>query len=148
LSVAELIGNQLAHPVLVHGAQLANGIGIEPLWRHFSADLMQRQLTRFFHVMSHSYWPERGGKLAAVINFNIRGSGGGPWHIRLDSDGGSMGEGQLERPNLTLHFANPDAFCSLFTVQLSPMRGLLTRKVFAWGNIPLAFKLSRLFAPT
>jgi hypothetical protein len=148
LSVAELIGNQLAHPVLVHGAQLANGIGVDPLWRSFSADLMQRQLTRFFHIMSHSYWPERGGKLTAVINFNIRGSGGGHWHIRLDSDGGSVGKGQLERPSLTLHFANPDAFCSLFTVQLSPMRGLLTRKVFAWGNIPLAFKLSRLFAPT
>jgi hypothetical protein len=109
---------------------------------------MQRQLTRFFQVMSHSYWPERGGDRTAVINFNIRGSGGGHWHIGLDSDGGSVGEGHLERPNLTLHFANPDAFCSLFTVQLSPMRGLLTRKVFAWGNIPLAFKLSRLFAPT
>jgi len=148
LTIAELIGNQLSQPVVVHGAQLANGIEAEPLWRHFSPDLMQRQLTRFFHILSHSYWPERGRGLAAVINFNIRGEGGGHWHVRLGEDGGDTGQGLAERPKLTLHFANPDAFCSLFTIQLSPIQGLLKRKVFAWGNIPLAFKLSHLFTPT
>ena len=148
LSLAVLTGNQMTHPSLVHGAQLANGIGVEPLWRHFSADFMERQLTRFFHVFSHSYWPERGGDLTAVINFNIRGSGGGHWHVKLDKEGGAAGEGLADRPSLTMHFPDPDAFCSLFTFQLGPIRGVLTRKLFAWGNIPLAFRLSRLFTPT
>jgi hypothetical protein len=147
-TIAELIGNQLSHPVVVHGAQLAKCIGLEPLWRQFSAELMQRQLTRFFHVLSHSYWPERGGDLSAVINFNIRGEGGGHWHVRLGEDGGAASEGLVEQPSLTLHFANPDAFCSLFTIQLSPIQGVLKGKVFPWGNIPLAFKLSHLFTPT
>ena len=148
LSLAVLIGNQLSHPSIVHGAQLANAIGIEPFWRNFSADFMQRQLTRFFHVLSHSYWPERGGDLTSDINFNIRGQGGGQWHVRLDKKGGEAGEGLVKRPSVTLHFSDPDAFCSLFTYQISPMRGLLRGKIFAWGNIPLAFRLSRLFTPT
>jgi hypothetical protein len=148
MSLAVIAGNQLIHPSLVHGAQLANGIGAEPLWRHFSADFMHRQLTRFFHVFSHTYWPERGGDLTAAINFNIRGSGGGHWYVRLGRDGGSVGEGLAERPSLTLHFANPDAFCSLFTLQRTPMQGLLTGQVFGWPNIPLAFKLPYLFTPT
>lgn len=148
LTIAELVGNQLSHPVLVHGAQLPNGIGAEPLWRQFSADFMHRQLTRFFHILSHSYWPERGGDLTAVVNFKIRGEGGGHWHVRLDKDGGAAGEGYGERPSLTLRFATPDAFCAAFTAQLSFIRGLLTAKTFAWGNIPLALKLPRLFTPT
>jgi hypothetical protein len=147
-TIAETVGNQLSHPVIVHGAQLANGIGAPPLWRSFSPDLLQRQLTRFFHVLSHSYWPEKGKGLTAVINFNIRGEGGGHWHVQLADDGGGVGYGLVERPSLTLHFANPDAFCSLFTIQLSPIQGLLKRKLFAWGNIPLALKLAHLFAPT
>lgn len=147
-TIAVTIGNQLSHPVVVHGAQLANGIGAAPLWRFFSPDLMQRQLARFFHVLSHAYWPEKGQGMTAVINFNIRGEGGGHWHVRLADDGGGVGYGLVERPILTLHFADPDAFCSLFTAQLSPIQGLLKRKVFAWGNISLAFKLPYLFAPT
>jgi hypothetical protein len=148
LTLAELAGNQLTHPTIVHGAQLANGIGAEPLWRAFSADFMRRQLSRFFHVFSHSYWPERGGGLTAVINFDIRGEGGGHWHVRLADDGGGVGYELVKRPDLTLRLANPDAFCSLFTVQLSPIQGLLKRKLFIWGSLPLAFKLSYLFAPT
>jgi hypothetical protein len=76
------------------------------------------------------------------------GSGGGHWYVRLGRDGGSVGEGLAERPSLTLHFANPDAFCSLFTLQRTPMQGLLTGQVFGWPNIPLAFKLPYLFTPT
>lgn len=148
MPLAVLVGNQLTHPCLVHGAQLANGIGVAPLWQRFSADFMTRQLTRFFHVFSHSYWPERGGNLTVAINFNVRGSGGGQWHIRLDKDGGGAGEGLADRPSLALHFSDPDAFCSLFTYQLGPIRGVLTRRLFAWGNLPLAFRLSRLFTPT
>ena len=148
LSVAELIGNQLVHPSIVHGAQLANGIGVTPLWQHFSPELMNRQLTRFMHIFSHAYWPERGGDLSAVLNFNIRGEGGGCWHVGLDQDGGFAGLGCVKQPTTTLYFSSPDAFCSALTLQLSPIKAVLTGKCFAWGNIPLAFKLAHLFTPS
>jgi hypothetical protein len=148
LTVAELIGNQLVHPSLVHGAQLANGIGVKPLWQHFSPTLMNRQLTRFLHIFSHVYWPERGGDLTAVVNFNIRGVGGGHWHVGLDEAGGFVGQGLAERSTTTLYFASADAFCSVFTRQISSLKGVLTGKVFAWGNFGLAFKLPHLFKPT
>ncbi len=148
LTVAELVGNQLVHPSIVHGAQLANGVGVTPLWRQFSPELMNRQLTRFLHIFSHAYWPERGGDLTAVLNIKIRGKGGGCWHVGLDKDGGYVGQGCVKRPTTTLYFASPDAFCSAFTLQISPIRAALTGKAFVWGNIPLAFKLNRLFTPT
>ncbi|MCI0399565.1 MAG: DinB family protein [Chloroflexi bacterium] len=148
LTVAQTIGNQLAHPGITHGAQLANGVGVRPLWQHFSSEMMQRQLTRFLHVVSCAYWPERGGDLEAGINFIVAGRGGGRWHVIVNPAGGSAGEGQVERPALTMWFPSPHACCSLFTLQVGRWRSLLTGRVVGWGDLSLGFKFPSLFTPT
>jgi hypothetical protein len=148
LTVAEALGWQLAHPGLVHAAQLANGAGVKPLWIHYSPELLQCQMTRFFNVMSHSYWPERGGELRASVNFRVAGPGGGQWHIILAPDGGSANEGAASRPVLTLWFARMDTLCRLMTLQLQPMGALLRGQMLMWGNVRLGLRLSHLFTPT
>lgn len=148
LTVAEALGWQLMHPGAIHAAQLANGAGVKPLWTHYSPELAHRQMTRLFNIMSHSYWPERGGAIRASINFNVAGAGGGHWHLTLAPDGGACGESPAPRPALTLWLARLDTLYRLFTLQLRPGGALLRGQMLAWGNIALGLKIAYLFTPT
>jgi hypothetical protein len=148
LTVAELIGVQLVHPGIVHAAQLANGAGVKPLWQYYSPKLMQRQMTHFFHLLSHCYWQERGGDLNTSINYIVSGAGGGRWYVTMSPDGGSGGDGRAPHPALTIWTPSADALCRIFTFQINLWRAILTGRMVAWGNVRLGFKLPYLFKPT
>jgi mycothiol maleylpyruvate isomerase-like protein len=148
LTVAEMIGCQIAHVGIVHGAQLPNAVLAPPIWIRCSPELLSRLITYFFHQMSHSYWPERGGDLRANINFYVSGKGGGRWYLTLDPDGGTGGAGSLPRPALILWSSSPDTLCKLFTGQITPMRTVLTGQVLGLGNLRLGFRLPVLLTPT
>ena len=147
ITVGELLAGLAAHPGLVHAAQVANGAGVAPLWVHYAPAMLQRQITRFFHFMSLSYWPERGGDLRATVNFNAAGPGGGSWYVTMTPTGSEVGTGSARRATLTVWFRNADALCRAFTQQVSPLGALLTARAFAWGNLPLGFRLPWLFNP-
>ena len=147
ISVGELLGGQAAHPGLVHGAQVANGAQVSPLWVHYTPAMLQRQITRLFHLMSLAYWPERGGKLRATVNFIAAGPGGGSWYVRLAPTGSEVGLGTARRPTLTIWFRNADALCRTFTQQVSPIGVLLRAQAFAWGNLLLGLRMPWLFNP-
>jgi hypothetical protein len=140
MTVSELISAQLAHIGVIHAAQLANGMGKPPLWSHYTPDLMQRQLTRCFNVISHAYWIEHGGALKANINIRI-GMRGSVWHLILAPDGGTSGEGEVKRPTLTIWTRSEDELCRLLTVQYPIWETILRGKVLMWGNVLLALKM-------
>jgi hypothetical protein len=146
ITLADLYGGQAAHPGLVHAAQVANGAGIPPLWHHYPPDLQQRQLSRLLHLMALSYWPERGGALRAIVNFVIpkRAS----WQLHLSPEGCEVRQGKGIRPSLIIWFRSMDTLCRALTLQISPIRAALTGQAFAWGNLPLLFRLEYLFNPT
>ncbi len=148
LAVAELLGGQAAHPGIVHAAQVANGASVAPLWVQFTPELMQRQITRFFRMMSLSYWPERGGNLRTTITLIAAGQGGGKWQITLAPEGSSVATEPIPRSTLRVWFRNTDVLCRAFTLQLSPLRALLTAQALAWGDLRLGFRLESLFSPT
>ena len=145
ISLAELFGGQAAHPGLVHATQIANGANIEPLWHHYDNPLLERQLTRVLHLMALSYWPERG-KMETAVNFVVARQTA--WQLQLSLEGCEVGEGKAKRPSLTIWFRNYHVLCRVLTLQLSPLRATLTGQAFAWGNVPLAFRLESLFNPT
>jgi hypothetical protein len=147
ISVGELLAGQAAHPGLVHGAQVANGAQVSPLWVQYSPEMLQRQITRLFHLMSLAYWPERGGRLRATVNFIAAGPGGGSWHVSLAPTGSDVGVGSAPRPTLTVWFRNADALCRTFTLQVSPLGVLLKGQAFAWGNLLLGLRMPWLFNP-
>jgi hypothetical protein len=107
--------------------------------------MRQRQLTRFFNLMSLSYWPERGGSLQTTIHFKAFGSDGSNWHLKVAPDGGSAGDGHRPPAGLTLWFRNVDALCRALTLRLTPLRAMLTGQAIAWGNLPLLFRMRYLF---
>ena len=147
ISLGELFGGQAAHPGLVHAAQVAQGAGVAPLWVQYPPALLHRQLTRFFHLMTLAYWPERGGNLHATVRLNAAGQGRGSWTVRLSPEGSQVAEEPQQRPRLRIWFRNTDSLCRAITFQLSPVRALLTAQAFAWGDISLAFRLAWLFNP-
>jgi hypothetical protein len=144
LTIAEVIAAQLSHLGVVHAAQLANGMGVAPLWVHYSPEFMQRQITRFFNIMSHAYWPEHGGTLTTTINFRV-GLRGQSWYVTMAPDGGATGEGTVGNASLTVWTPTLSALCSLMTVQYPIWEAVIKGQLLAWGNVPLAFRLGYLF---
>lgn len=149
ITVAEMIGAQMAHPCLTHGAQLANGAATKPLWTRFSPDLLHRQLTRFFRgQMAPYYSTERGGRLRAALVFVIGGASAGRWHLQLSPEGARAGEGWGEHfPSLVIWVSSVDALLRVFTLQMSMVRAILTGRMLGLGNIRLGFRLYELFLP-
>lgn len=147
ISLGELFAGLAAHPGLVHAAQVARGAGVAPLWVQYPPALLHRQITRFFHLMALSYWPERGGVLHAALTLNAAGPGGGSWHLTLSPAGCGVGEGPYPRPRLRLWFRNADVLCRVMTLQVSPVRALLNAQAFAWGDLGLGLRLAWLFNP-
>lgn len=146
-TVAELFGCSLAHAGIIHGAQLVASRA-RPIWIFFQPGLMRRQLTRFFHNLALSYWPERGGDLHATIAFNVAGQGGGSWYVRVRPEGGQGRIGVARTRDVTFDFASADLLCRIVTFQTPPWRALLTRRLRVHGNLRLARRLPQLFTPT
>jgi hypothetical protein len=145
LTVGEMLGCQADHLCIVHGAQLANAVGAPPLWTACSPDLLNRLVTYLFHQVSHSYWVERGGNLQAGINFYAHGQ---KWHLAFAPDGGHGGAGWVARPSIWVWASSPNVLCKLFTVQITPMQGILRGQLLGIGNLPLAFRIPYLLNPT
>jgi DinB superfamily len=148
LTVAEIIGCQLAHLGIVHGAQLANAVSARPLWSDCSPDLLHHLITYLFHQVSHSYWVERGGDLRAVINFHVSGAGGGRWHLLLDPAGGHGGADWIARPSLIVWAFSANTVCSIVTEQVTPLNAILRGRLLGIGNLRLGLRLPDLLRPT
>lgn len=144
-TIGELFGAQAAHPGLVHAAQVVHGQGVPPLWGQLAPAMMQRQITRTFHLMSLAYWPERAGNLHATLAVTAAGQSGGRWYITMSPEGSAVGEGRSKKATLRLWFRNTDGLCRTFTQQVTPLRTVLTAQAFAWGDLRLALRLAGLF---
>ncbi|MGQ9927887.1 MAG: saccharopine dehydrogenase NADP-binding domain-containing protein [Chloroflexaceae bacterium] len=144
-TVAELFGCSLANAGIVRGAHLAVSRS-RPVWIFFSPGMMRRQLTRFFHLLGLSYWPERGGDLYATIAINVKGQGGGSWHIRIGPEGGRGKIGRARTTDVTFTFAGADLLCRLLTGQTRPWRHMVMGRMQVSGNLGLARRVPGLFA--
>jgi len=147
ITIGELFGAQASHPGLVHAAQVANGAGVKPLWEQFTPEMLSRQITRFLHIMSLAYWPERGGALQTAIELSAGGPGGGTWYLTITPEGSKSGEGIHPQHTLKIWFRNTRVLCQTFTLQISPMRSFITAQAFAWGDLRLASRMGWLFNP-
>ncbi|HET8841829.1 MAG TPA: SCP2 sterol-binding domain-containing protein, partial [Ktedonobacteraceae bacterium] len=148
-TILEVLEAQATHPGMVHAAQIAAPAHLPPLWHEFDEGLLNRMLTRFFHLMALVYWPERGGKISATLQFVVAGPAGGTWHVDISPTGCQADEGaSAERRITTIRAASADALCQIFTQEMGLGHALLTRKMTVKGNLILASRLLFLFSPT
>jgi hypothetical protein len=148
-TLLEVLETQATHPGMVHGAQLTVPARVDPIWRSFEGDVMHRMLTRFFHLMTLIYWPERGGGKRATLQFVVEGAGGGEWYIRFSPTECQTGEGRSSDPRITtIQAVSADALCCVFMRKISVSQALVSRKIALKGDILLASRLLFLFSPT
>jgi hypothetical protein len=145
MPLAHLIASQLSHAGIVHAAQLANGIGAEPLWREYTPALLDRQLTRFFTQMSYAYRPERANGLRGPVEFVAGGQNRGSWYLMLGAQHAEPVEGHASKPLFSLRLRSSDALCRLMTGQIQPVPGVLMGQIVPIGNVPLMLRFSRYF---
>ena len=148
-TILEVLEAQLTHPGLVHAAQIASPARMDPLWQQFEVDFMHRMLTRFFHLMTLTYWPERGRRVFTTLQFVVDGAAGGEWYLGISPSGCQSGEGRSSDSRMTtIQAVNADALCQVITRKRSIGQALLRKKMSVRGNLFLASRLLFLFSPT
>lgn len=148
VSAADLLGGQLSHAGIVHGAQVTATTGAAPLWHTYRPAFMQRQLARLFAILEHAYWPERAARLQAVVCFQIDGAGGGTWHMHLSNQRATAIAGEPARADLRLICADAGLFCQLLTFRANPITTILSGRVRFHGNLLIGLRMPPLFLPT
>ncbi|EFH87779.1 maleylpyruvate isomerase N-terminal domain-containing protein [Ktedonobacter racemifer] len=146
-TIIELIGTQLVHPAIIHAQQLTVAASRPPLWNTYAPDFLQRNLTRFFQMLTFLYWRERERDLHATINYDIQGPAGGQWTLTLTPQGAYADKGHVERPTLTIWHPGAEAMCSCFTKESSLRRALVLGRMRFRGDLRLAQRLYDLFEP-
>lgn len=80
----------------------------------------------------------------AVIQFDIRGDGGGQWYAAIVNGDLSVVEGLHPSPQLTLS-ASAEDYVDVSTGKLNGQLAFMTGKITATGNLALAVRMNSIF---
>ena len=84
--------------------------------------------------------PEKVQGMNATYQFDLTGDGGKEKWVKLADDGGEMGDGQAENPNITITMAASD-FLDLVDGKLDGTMAFMSGKLKVKGDMGLAMKL-------
>jgi putative sterol carrier protein len=84
--------------------------------------------------------PEVIAGLDAVIQFQLKGEGGGDWNLTIRDGKSSIAEGIAEKPRLTLS-ANVQDFRNVLTGKTNATQAFMMGKIKLTGDMNMAMKL-------
>jgi len=134
------------HSGLVHTAQVAEPVGVPPLWTQLSPEVRHRLIGRTMRAFSLLYRLDIGGSLRDTIAFRIDGDGGGEWYVKLSPDAPTSGEGVVENPGLVIHMRDTSVFCRMLTVRLNLPLALLRGEMKLRGDLRLFLRMGDLLS--
>ena len=146
VKIMEAISIMMFHAGLHHSAQVAEPMGVQPLWKQLSPEIRHRVVGRVMRALSLLYRHDLGGDLRAVFAFEIDGPGGGNWFVDVSPESTLSGEGIASHPSLLLHLNKTDVFCQMFTGRFNPPIALLTGQLRLHGNLRLFPRMGSLFS--
>jgi hypothetical protein len=146
VKITEAMGIMMFHAGLHHSAQVAEPMGVPPLWTQLSPEIRHRVVGRVMRALSLLYRYDLGGSLRAVIAFKIDGPGGGFWHVDVSPEAASSDEGVVEHPSLVVHLNKTDVFCHMFTGRFNPAVALLTGQLKLRGDLRFFPRMGTLFS--
>lgn len=150
--IVEALSIIMIHTGLFHSAQVAEPVGVPPLWTQLSPEVRHRVIGRTMRAFSLLYRLDIGGSLRDTLAFRIDGPGGGEWYVQLSSEspvsgeGGEGGEGSVEQAGLVIHLRETAVFCHMLTGRLNLPVALLTGRLKLHGDVPLFLRMNTLFS--
>jgi hypothetical protein len=146
VSIAEALSIIIFHAGLAHAAQVAEPVGVPPLWTKHSTGFRHRVIGRVMRAFSLLYRLDIGGSLRDTIVFRIDGPDGGEWYVRLAPDAPSSGEGAVDHPGLVIHLRETAVFCRMLTGRINLPKALLHGEIKLRGNLRLFLAMNTLFS--
>jgi len=146
VKIVEAMSIMMFHAGLHHSAQVAEPMGVPPLWKKLSPEIRHRVIGRVMCALSLLYRYDLGGDLRAVIAFKMDGPGGGDWHVDVSPESTFSEEGVASHPSLLLHLNKTDVFCQMFTGRLNLPLALLTGQMKLHGDLRLFPRFGTLFS--
>jgi uncharacterized protein (TIGR03083 family) len=146
IRAAELLGIQVVHPGLTHGAQIAEPAGRPPLWTHLPQQMLPRLIGRMIRALSLLYRSDLAGDMRATLVLKVAGPGGGSWRLGLSPDHPGSTLGDAPQPDLSWWFRDTATFCRMFTGRLNPFKGLLLGRMKLRGDLRLFLRFKTLFS--
>ena len=146
VKIVEAMSIMIFHAGLHHSAQVAEPMGIPPLWKQLYPEIRHRVIGRVMRALSLLYRYDLGGDLQAVIAFKMDGPGGGSWHVDVSPESTFSAEGVVAHPSLLLHLNKTDVFCQMFTGRLNLPLALLTGHLKLHGDLRLFPRFGTLFS--
>lgn len=84
--------------------------------------------------------PGKAASLNAAFGFDLKGDGGGAYHIVLQDGRVDVGRGSPETPDITIAMATPDFF-DLVSGKLDSAMAFMSGRLRITGDASLAMKL-------
>ena len=97
-----------------------------------------------FERMPETYLKDKAAGLNAVIQFDIKGDGGGQWYAAIANGELTVAEGLHETPQLTLS-ASAEDYVDISTGKLNGQLAFMTNKITTTKNLSLAIKMNSIF---
>jgi putative sterol carrier protein len=107
------------------------------------SDLSILSVSEIINKIPSAIKPEMISGIDAVIQFQIKGEGGGNWFLTLQDGTASVTEGMAQSPRLTL-FANAQDFKNIVSGKLNGTQAFMLGKIKLTGDMNLAMKMVNL----
>ncbi len=144
--IVEALNIILFHAGLAHAAQVAEPLGLPPLWMKLSAEIRHRMVGRVLMAFSLLFRADIGGPLRATIAFRIDGPGGGEWYVNVAPESSIADEGPAERPSMVIHLRETAIFCRMITSRLNLPIALISGAMKLRGDLRLFLRMGDLFS--
>jgi SCP-2 sterol transfer family len=146
VSVVEALSIILVHVGLFHSAQVAEPVGLSPLWLQLSPEIRHRVIGRVMRAFSLLYRFDIGGLLHTTLVFRVGGPGGGEWHVDLAPEAATSSEEVVDQPGLVVCLRDTAVFCQMLTSRLNPPLALIRGDLKLRGDLRLFLRMNTLFS--
>ena len=102
------------------------------------------EVSELIALLPKAFLPEMAGDIAAILQINANGKGGGDWIVEIKDKKCMVEKGVTKNPDLALS-ASTVVINDVFTGELDAMRAFMQGKIQFKGNMGLAMKFSKLF---
>lgn len=104
-----------------------------------------QELSQQFQDMVANLDAEKAQGMDAIIQFDISGENGGLYWLKIADGAAESGQGQVEKPNMTLRASAAD-WLAVTKGDLNPMQAFMSGRLKVQGDMSLALKLQTLMS--